>query len=444
MITNSLLIYVVEKTNRVEYILTTLFEAIGITNLKMTTEIEQFTFHLGPKINYSNNRITATEYWVKPVELLFEKHIKQQYIHCIEWNDVKAFYKTEGSNFPFDIFAASFFLLSRYEEYLHYKKDTYGRYAHENSLAFKEGFLNLPLVNIWLKEFTKQLLLKFPSLDIHSPTFHFMPTYDIDIAWSYLHKGFLRNVGGFTKSLFNGEWKDVKERFRVLVTGNNDPFNSYQWLHILHKNNRLKPLYFFLLAQKNKQYDKNILPSSNNIQELIRQHSKKYSIGIHPSWQSGDKPLLLKREIEKLQNISCKKITKSRQHYIRMQLPVTYRQLIDFGITEDYSMGYGSINGFRASFCLPFAWYDLQKEETTALIVYPFCYMDANSFYEQLYTPQQALTEMNHYYTVVKDVGGLLITIWHNHFLGTDTRFKGWKEMYERWVSWVESIPSQF
>ena len=434
MINNPLLIYAVQKTSRVEYIFSTLFEAMGISNLKLTTDVEQFKFHIGAKINYSNNRITAEEYWVMPVELLFEKQIKPQPTNCFIWNDVKAFYKTEGSHFPFDIFAASFYLLSRYEEYLPHAKDMYGRYAHENSIAFKEDFLPLPLVNIWLKEFAKKLLQKFPSLAVHPPTFHFLPTYDIDMAWSYLHKGFLRNGGGLVTSILKGEWKKSKERLSVLISRKNDPFDSYQWLHQLHESHRLKPLYFFLLAQTNKHYDKNILPSSISLKELIQQHNEKYSVGIHPSWQSGDKAVLLKTEIENLRHITGKKITKSRQHYIRMQLPDTYKHLIDAGIIEDYSMGYGSINGFRASFCLPFAWYDLQKEETTPLLVYPFCYMDANSFYEQHYTAQQALEELNHYYTVVKEVDGLLITIWHNHFLGRDKMFDGWKEVYEKWV----------
>ena len=40
----------------------------------------------------------------------------------------------------------------------------YGRYAHENSLAFKEGFLNQPLINLWLKDFKDALKKKFPKL----------------------------------------------------------------------------------------------------------------------------------------------------------------------------------------------------------------------------------------------------------------------------------------
>ena len=102
-------------------------------------DIEIFRQHTGPKINYSKERITESEFRIKNTELLFEKEIREQIIECFEANDYKAFFKTEG-DFPFDIFAASFYLMSRYEEYLPHKKDIYGRYAHENSLGVQGRF----------------------------------------------------------------------------------------------------------------------------------------------------------------------------------------------------------------------------------------------------------------------------------------------------------------
>ena len=97
-------------------------------------------------------------------------------------------------------------------------------------------------------------------------------------------------------------------------------------------------------------------------------------------------------------------------------------------------MGYGSINGFRASVASPFYWYDLEKGEQTPLLLFPFCYMEANSFYEQHFSPQQALEELYHYYNVVKAVNGTFIMIWHNHFLGTDRLYAGWREVYEQFI----------
>jgi len=164
---------------------------------------------------------------------------------------------------------------------------------------------------------------------------------------------------------------------------------------------------------------------------LIQYHARGYTIGIHPSWQSNDDENLLKEEIEWLEYIADKKILHSRQHYIKLTLPETYRRLINAGIEKDFSMGYGSVNGFRASVASSFFWYDLEKEQQTQLQLFPFCFMDANSFYEQKCTAQQAMTELLNYYNAIKKVNGLMITIWHNHFLGTDAKFAGWREVYE-------------
>ena len=76
----------------------------------------------------------------------------------------------------------------------------------------------------------------------------------------------------------------------------------------------------------------------------------------------------------------------------------------------------------------------LKKKSKQPYCLFPFCYMEANSFYEQKYYPQQALEEMRHYYKVVKSVNGTFIMIWHNHFLGTDRLYAGWREVYEQFI----------
>ncbi|HMK24693.1 MAG TPA: polysaccharide deacetylase family protein [Chitinophagaceae bacterium] len=420
-------------TPRLRYITDFIGKEIGGTAFVLTGNRNDFKNSGDIKINYSNERITADEFWLQPHELLFEKEIRQQNINCFEVNNNKAFFKTNG-DLPFDIFAASFYLLSRYEEYLPHEKDKYGRYAHENSLAFKENFLDIPLINIWLQHFKEKLKQRFSRFTIHDSRFTFLPTYDIDEAWSYKHKGWLRSSGAAIKDLLKGDMNKFRLRRQVLNNKAGDPFDSYDWIDNLHQSYKLKPRYFFLVPGKTAKYDRNILPKEAALQRLIKQHADKYGIGVHPSWQSGDDPLLLKKEIQTIENITKLKISASRQHFIRFALPETFRHLTDAGIKEDFSMGYGSINGFRASVASPFYWYDLEKEQTTSLLLYPFCYMEANSFYEQKFNPGQALEEMRHYYNVVKKVNGTLITIWHNTFLGTDEKFKGWRDVYAEFV----------
>lgn len=432
-----MLLYAVQVTSRLCYTA----EFIGKEFFKQPFQIindkEAFINYTGPKINYGLQALCENEFWIWNADLLFEKNIRPQVIHCFETNGYKAFFKNPAGDLPFDIFAAAFYLLSRYEEYLPYKADKHGRYPHTASLAWKEGFIHLPLINIWLKDLKQGLIKKFQGLDFCPQSFTFIPTYDIDIAWSYLNKGWYRNVGGLLKHMVKGAWKKSNERIAVLRRSKKDPYDAYNWLHELHSQCGVKAYYFFLVAVTQNWYDKNILPSNKALQHLIKSHAVRDPIGIHPSWQSGDNEHILDNEIRLLEQITGSNITSSRQHYIRFTLPRTYRKLIRSGITKDYSMGYGGTNGFRASVSSSFNWYDLQQEEKTSLLIYPFCFMDACAYHQQKLTPKQAYEQMISYYEATKNVEGLMITIWHNQFLGTDPEFTGWKEVYEKFFKKV-------
>ena len=143
---------------------------------------------------------------------------------------------------------------------------------------------------------------------------------------------------------------------------------------------------------------------------------------------------LLKKEIKIFESITGTEVAKSRQHYVRMQLPQTYRLLIAHGISEDHSMGYGSINGFRASVASPFYWYDLERELQTSLLIRPFCYMEANSLFEQHFTSMEAAEELQQYHDVVKSVNGELITVFHNHFVTEQKQWLPWRNMYDEFL----------
>ena len=146
--------------------------------------------------------------------------------------------------------------------------------------------------------------------------------------------------------------------------------------------------------------------------------------------QSGTDEWLLEKEISTLENITNKKVTISRNHYLRFTIPHTYRRLMDAGITDDYSMAYGNINGFRASYALPYCWYDLAKESLTGLRIHPFCFMEAASFFNQGYSADQAGEEIQYYHDAVKQVNGEFITLFHNHFLTEQPEWIAWREMY--------------
>ncbi len=416
-----LLVYTSHIGTRFKYILQTLFGK----ETEITESKEKFLQYEGPKINYSVERITANECWIQPYGLLSETGISQQPISIFEYAGLKCFFAGEG-DISFDIFSASFYLLSRYEEYLPHELDEYGRYAHTNSIAYKKNFLDIPLVNLWIMEIQKIL----PGWKPAPREFVFIPTYDIDIAYSYLHQPVWKNVLGFFRDLLKSDLDKVVERGNVYSGRKKDPFDTFDWIDQLHQHYQLHPIYFFLTIIKRGEYDKNLLARSKALQNLYKRLSLQYSAGLHPSWQSGTEECLLQKEINLLQRIIQKPIHLSRNHYLRFTLPHTYRRLIQAGITDDYSMAYSSINGFRASYALPYYWYDIEKEELTALQIHPFCYMEANSFFEQKYSAAEAAIEIQHYHDAVKKVNGEFITLFHNHFLTEQEQWMPWRKMY--------------
>jgi hypothetical protein len=405
-----MLIYAEQITPRLRYIAEVFFGECNFTS----SPVEFYEANV-PKINYSYKKFSEDEFHIRPYGLLSEATIKKYSPGIFQWDGLQVFFPSPG-DIPFDIFSASFFLLSRYEEYLPHKKDSYGRFAHTESLACKEGFLDKPLVNLWMQSFQRLIKAKFPAYQPAMSEFRFIPTYDIDIAFA----------GG---SGLLGEMIKLLRGRKTRINGK-DIFDVYDWLDELHLYHRLSPIFFFLLAKHRGKYDKNLSPKSKQLQQLVKKISARYETGIHPSWQSYHDENALRDEINVLAKISRKTITASRQHYIQFALPHTYRELVHAGISDDYSMGYGSINGFRASYAAPFHWYDLMKEEKTSLLLHPFCYMEANSFFEQKLSAGEAVNELQHYYDVVRSVNGELITIFHNHFITEEAEWKPWREMY--------------
>ena len=424
-----ILIYAHESSVRLQYICRFIFkEQLGIA-YSLTTDWEGFIDHDGARINYSDTDAGDHVIQVIPQGLLAESDIHPLPVTVGSWNQLPCFFET-GGNFTFDIFSAIFYLITRYEEYLPYQPDKYGRYPHTSSLAYRAGFLHIPLVNFWLAAFSQELIAHFPELHPASPAHNILLTYDIDIAWSYKHKGLLRSIGGFLRS-------PSLERLKVWRKEGIDPYDAYAFLHELHHVSVLKPIYFFLVANKNGTYDKNISPRDPALQQLIRDHAARYKVGLHPSYQSNSSLDTLLEEKVKLEDISGTQITDSRQHYLKMKLPDTYTNLELAGITDEYSMGYGTVNGFRASIATSYDWFDVANNKITKLHIHPFCFMDSTSHFILDQSPAEAGEELRGYYELCKEHGLPFTCIFHNNILGTAKEFEGWQQMYSEFVTHI-------
>jgi hypothetical protein len=433
-----LLIYTPHISNRVKYIFKVYFEHLIPCTYKLAQNHMEFLAYEGPKLVYNMQSHEGLPS-IYADGLLNENSIKQTEIIPKKSEYVIEFFQhtQKGFLFSFDVFASTFYLLSRYEEYLPFKRDIHGRFEAKESLAYKYDFLNKPVINIWAQSLKNKLLEAYPQLEFDSFTFKFISTIDIDNAFAYQEKGVMRNLGGFIKDLFRKDFKDLALRFRVLLRLKKDPFDTFQYLIELHKKLDVKCIFFMLLGDYGLN-DKNIPSNNKNFRKLIKHLADYAQMGIHPSYGSNSKEGQLKKEINRLTEILHREIRHSRQHFLKLSLPETYLRLIEDEIEHDYTMGYSSLAGFRASCCTPFPWYNLEDEAITKLIIHPFAFMEGTFLYYQQKTKRHIIQEIHHLIDETKAVNGQFISIWHNDSVSDWKEWKGWKHIYEDMLHYIK------
>jgi len=428
-----LLVYTHKITPRLTYTFKHIFTRILNIEINFTLRVEEFIAHEGLKFSYTKQAL-GQEFFVKSNDLLFNQGIDYLDITFGKWDDDLCFFQSNvSSGIPFDIFAASFYLISRYEEYLPHVKDQFERFPVEESLAFQNKFLDKPIIDIWALKFKKILLERFRNFKVQidqQRKFKFIPTIDVDIAFCYKHKGVVRTIGGLLNDLSQFKLQEIWTRFLVIFNLSKDPFDVFDRLILFQKKYKISTIFFFLLSDYTT-YDKNISSSNINYKLLIKNVADYSKVGIHPSYFCMKNEQKTKREKKRLEQIVNFPITKSRQHYLRLDLPETYQNLVDLEIKEDYTMGYASQYGFRAGTCTPFYFYDLDFEIQTPLKVFPFAVMDGTLKDYLNFTAKKSYDTILKLAKEVKKVNGTFITIFHNESVSGTGRWKGWDKMYE-------------
>jgi len=423
-----ILVYCDHITERHRFIFDFIFGDVLVSGYRLIDNNEEFLAFEGTKICYTNEECEGGLHF-KPHSLLSEKGIADQNIKIDKWNDLPVFFQVEGaSSWPFDPFALSFYLITRYEEYLPFEPDEHGRFRPELSLAYREGFLEMPLVDAIMHEMKSLLTERFPGLSIPGRVFQFLPTFDIDIAFAHSGKGWPRAAAAWLKLLLKGDFNQMKERISTLSGKMADPYDNFR-LHLDLAAIYGHPLIYFALLGDFSRYDKNNTNRSMKFRDLLSDLSQSAEMGLHPSYQSFLHPEIFKKEKQRLENIIQKPVTRSRFHFLRVKFPQSFRILLSENIKDDYSLGYSSMNGYRASTCTPFYFYDLEKEEKTNLRLHPFIFMDSAMIDHLKITPGEAVEAIKKLVMQVELFGGEAIGIWHNYSLSEKDQYKGWREV---------------
>lgn len=422
-----LLVYTHKITPRLKYTFRQICTRILGIPVSFTTLKDEFDAHDSLKISYSKQPI-SDELFMRSHQLLFEQGLSDIEIHVQDWDNTKCFFGTgEKSALPFDIFAASFYLLSRYEEYLPHVKDDYGRFTAKESLAFKNKFLKQPVVDIWAYKFRNLLQEHFPNYNFVSRKYNIQPVIDVPMAYYFIQKGIMRTIGGTIGDLYKLKFKQLYQRYLVLFKIKRDPYDTFKWIINKQKQTHHKFVFFFLIGDYST-FDKNININKRKFVTLIKSVADYCRVGIKVSYLALEDFTILKSEKIKMESIINTTLEVSRNSFSKLNLPQSYRNLIDLEINEDFSMGYVNEIGFRAGTCTPFLFYDIDYEVQTPLLIQSYHFMDY-AFLKNMSLLDKTETMMR-LINEIKNVNGTFTPVFHNYTFSEDQRWHGYKNLF--------------
>lgn len=414
------------------YVAGHLFNRILGTDFTITSDKRVFEEHKGPCINYSEEPIDRT-LWIKPSGWLSGTGVKPlRDLRESRWKGLFVFFANDRGDIPFDLFSASFYLLALYEEHLPHRTDEHGRFSHTDSLLYQNRTLEIPVVDRWaylLKEALEQL--GYSTEDFRLRKYRAVSTYDIDHPFLYRNKGFIRNAGGAVKDLLKGHTNALKERCLVQLRLKEDPyFEALQNIHALQEKFRRSYHLFVLLGQRNR-YGVSTVYSPQRYYEYIKQ-SDGVQIGLHPSYNTYCHLPQLLKEKAGLEKILGYTVDTSRRHFLRMKSPESFQELLLAGIREDFTLAFAKAPGFRSGTAVPYPFYDLQKEEETALWIHPTVMMDSTLIVHKQLTPEQGLDTIKRLIDECKRSGGDYLSLWHNSNLADTPHPNPWIAVFRQ------------
>ena len=426
-------VYSEKISSRFSYVTHVLFEAIGKQPLRITDKAEE----LDPRFAVLWYAKTEPD---RPAIHIFPHSILDQPLEAgiieenpVEWNQLPIFCCTTKGGIPFDVFAASFWLLSRWEEYLPHAKDLHGRFPAHASYLYKHGLIERPLIDEWVKELLVLIEEKWPKTVINARKFEHHLTVDIDMPYAYRSKPFVNQLGGSLKDLAQLKFSRLIDRISTITGSRKDPFDTFEIFTEVSSRYQDR-LTFFIHVGDRTQFDP-YTPDTNEFKDLIYRLSKESSIGLHPSYSSHSNQNKLKEELDRLQQLVEVSIENSRFHYVKFNLPDSFHKLSELGITDEYSMGYPETPGFRAGTCTPFTFYDLESDKKLSLVIHPFAFMDATFIQYHKQEPADAMKHMISIVDRVKQVKGTLNTVWHNHSFSKLAGDPNWEKVLLEFMS---------
>ena len=342
---------------------------------------------------------------------------------------------------PLDVFGAAFFMLTRYEELVLEDRDDHGRFPAEASLAFREGFLELPVVDAYVDALWSALGRQWPGLARPTPASRLVLSHDAD--WPL---GTLRRSPEVIARACMGDLvsrrdpllaaRRVRAYFEVKAGRcDGDPCNTFDFLMDTSERHGMQSAFNFITAHSGPLIDGTYEMDDPWIVALLRRIGLRgHEVGLHPSYGSFLDASRTRREFERLLEATraagvAQPRWGGRQHYLRWRNPVTWRNWAQAGLHYDSTLGYSEHIGFRAGTARPYQVFDLEARTPLPLEERPLIAMDVTLKSHMRLSPDESALRLASLRRVCRRYGGDLTLLWHNDSLCSREEKRWYQEL---------------
>ena len=412
------LVLVDDISARIQYTFDFIFKMRGV-EYTLVESIDTFNDFQGAKLNYSKQKCSDGISFT-PSGLLNETGIwngnldkvKIESVDCLSFNGNK------------DLVASVFYVLTRMEEYNCYSYDDHDRFPFSHSILKKYEWVEQAVCDRWASYIIVDLL----KVEVVKSKVEIIPTFDIDNTYAFKLKSGKRRALSKLKDVVKLDAKRITQR-KSVENGEKDPYDTFD--KIIEVGKQFSGVKVFWLTASEGSKDRNVPIGNIQHRKLIKRVAQSVEVNIHPSYGSFLNASQVMSERDGLESITGSSIVRSRQHFLRFQLPKSYRDLIDAGIRNDYSMGFAENVGFRSGTARAHNWFDLERNEVTELTLHPFAYMDGTLLEYMSLTPEESKRRIQKLYAEIQNFGGDFIFLWHNETIGEYGKWKGWSQVLD-------------
>jgi hypothetical protein len=326
-----------------------------------------------------------------------------------------------------DIVASAYFLLTRYEEVVRRDvRDRHGRFPGRESLPFRAGFLHRPVVDEYaalLRNWLREVGVELPTPPARIEKIHL--THDVDVPWAWA--GIRAILGATLQNAVRKpvSWLDPLFSYWGLREGR-DPNDCFQWILAQDASlrdslgaRRVESTFFLLAGGGGARGDADYLDDTRTKKLIGKIRSGGASIGLHSSYSAGIHPERISAENARLRQATGCPCRANRHHYLALREPEDANALEAAGLTDDFTMGYADLAGFRLGTCRPVRWFDPVAIRQTRVALHPLTVMDCtldderhmNLDYEAARDTCYALL------AEVRKHNGEAVLLWHNTVL---------------------------